>query len=105
MFPNWENNMDLKKAAEATLDTMSAEDWHFEHVSSSSLKSPDAIDARSNLRSEPDSFEHVVWMLKGITEGYLTGEKGNRWLGWAQAVIHIHQDIPLGVFMDTNRYK
>ena len=95
--------MDLKKAAKKTLTIMDPENWHYEHVSSSSLDDPIGQDNKVYVSDEADSFEHVEWMLKGIIEGYIKGEKGHRWIGWAQAVIHIHQeDMPLEIFKEIN---
>ena len=89
--------MFIKLAAKKTLKAMSADDWHYEHVGNTGMTTDEIVAA------EPDSFEHVKWMLQGIADGYITGEKAHRWLGWAQAVIHIHQeDMPLDVFKEIN---
>ena len=97
--------MNLVKAAKETLKQLEAEQWHYEHVSPKSLKNPVGQDARGpNVSEETDSFEHVKWMLEGIANGYITGDKGNRWLGWAQAIIHVHQeDMPLETFKEINK--
>jgi len=97
--------MDVIKAAQGTLDTLFADNWHYEHISPRSLKDPIGQDARSpDVSDEADSFEHVEWMLKGIVDGYIKGEKAHRWIGWAQAVIHIHQeDVPLEHFKEINK--
>jgi hypothetical protein len=97
--------MNIIEAAKATREAMSAENWHWEHVSPKSLKNPVGQDARGpDVSHHADSFEHIEWMLKGIEDGYIKGEKAHRWLGWAQAVIHIHQDkMPLDTFKSFNR--
>ena len=95
--------MNIIKAAKATLKVMDPEAWQWDHVSGKSLKAAVGQDARQNVSAEPDSFEHVQWMLKGIIDGYIKGEKAHRWIGWAQAVIHIHQeDMPLETFKEIN---
>ena len=96
--------MNLIYAASETLKKMDPENWHYEHVSPHSLNKPIGADKRMpDVSHEPDSFEHVQWMLNGIVEGYIKGEKGHRWIGWAQAVIHIHQeDMPLDTFKEIN---
>ncbi len=33
------------------------------------------------------TIEHAIWMLAGISMGYVKDEKGHRWLGYAQALI------------------
>ena len=97
--------MELRIAATQTLASMKPDEWHWEHVSSKSLVNPVGADARAEEVSHlPDSYEHIEWMLKGIIDGYVIGEKAHRWIGWAQAVIHIHQeDMPLETFKGFNR--
>lgn len=49
-----------------------------------------------NSRPEKDTqfktTSHIHWMLNGIIDGYVTGEKAHRWLGFAQGYM-IHADI------------
>jgi len=97
--------MNVITAAEGTLKVLKSGDWHWEHVSPRSLHDPIGADARvPDVSNEPDSFEHIQWMLRGIVDGYVTGEKAHRWIGWAQAVIHIHhEEMPLETFKEINR--
>lgn len=37
------------------------------------------------------TLEHCQWMLQGIVLGYIEGEKAHRWLGYAQALIVMHE--------------
>jgi len=66
--------MDIKKAANATLNK----------ITSKTYKSKVGCDR-----------EHIEWMLDGIILGYITGEKAHRWLGWAQGIICIHESLTL----------
>lgn len=34
-----------------------------------------------------ETLEHAYWMLEEIKRGEVTGEKGHRWLGYAQGLI------------------
>jgi len=87
--------MNLINAAKETLTAIAGDDWHYEHI---------GMSTDETIEAESDSYEHVVWMLTGIIEGYIKGEKGHRWLGWAQAVIHIHQeDMPIETFKIINK--
>lgn len=96
--------MNVILAANKTLDVMKADEWQWDHVSTSSLVKPVGQDTRINVSEESDSFEHVTWMLQGIVKEYITGEKAHRWLGWAQAVISIHQEgMPLETFKEINK--
>ncbi len=33
------------------------------------------------------SSEHIIWMLNGISDKYIKGEKAHRWLGFTQGVL------------------
>lgn len=50
-----------------------------------------------------DTLEHAVWMLRGISEGYVTDEKAHRWLGYAQALAVLHTDIDIDLLKIINR--
>lgn len=71
--------MDIKKAAESTLEIMNKPYWPEE----------------KRDRDEPDSYYYVEWMLRGIIDGYIQHEKAHRWLGWAQAIILVQQGVDL----------
>ena len=49
------------------------------------------------------TLEHAIWMLQGIIEGYVTGEKAHRWLGYAQALVVVIGGVPLDGLLEINR--
>ena len=46
--------------------------------------------------------KHIEWMLNGIIDGYITGEKAHRWLGWAQAMICVFDSAELEDLKNVN---
>ncbi len=49
------------------------------------------------------TIEHALWMLGGIAEGYVRGEKAHRWLGYAQALLVILDVTTLEIMKQRNR--
>ena len=54
-------------------------------------------------QDSPCSWDHVLWMLDGIAEGYIQHEKGHRWLGWAQAVVCSKNVLDLNQLKQINK--
>ena len=79
--------MEVQKAAEKMLDRIERKFWPKE----------------KQVGNAPDQYDHIEWMLEGIEKGYILDEKAHRWLGWAQAVIHIHQGIDLDTLKHINK--
>lgn len=81
--------MDVIKAAQDTKYIMVIGAWRHDH------------------KDEPDdaaSYDHLAWMLDGIIDGYVTGDKAHRWLGWAQGVICARQrGATLAAFKNINK--
>lgn len=45
---------------------------------------------------------HAIWMLKGIQDGYIEGEKAHRWLGYSQAIVVIEGILSLSTCKNIN---
>lgn len=45
------------------------------------------INYKSKYSIDGNTVEHALWMLLGISAGYIQHEKAHRWLGYAQAII------------------
>ena len=54
---------------------------------------------------DPDgkTKSHAHWMLIGLREGYVKGDKAHRWLGYAQAIIVSHGHLSLNDMKEINR--
>ncbi len=39
--------------------------------------------------------EHAMWMLAGVADGYIRGDKAQRWLGYAQGILVVGGDLSL----------
>ncbi|MCP4601695.1 MAG: hypothetical protein GY847_14470 [Proteobacteria bacterium] len=48
---------------------------------------------------------HAVWMLGQISKGEMPGDKSNRWLGYAQAILVDQGLFSLEDFRKLNRRK
>ena len=59
--------MNTEEAAKATIELI---------VNFKAIQDPDG-----------NTVEHALWMLLGISTGYIQYEKAHRWLGYAQALI------------------
>ena len=77
--------MDIKKAARNT-------------INAAGLK--DTLPVRND---EGNTVEHALWMLHGITNGYIQHEKAHRWLGYAQAILVVREYIDLTTAKNCNR--
>lgn len=41
----------------------------------------------SGRREHGRGLNHVIWMLEGISRGYVQHDKGHRWLGYVQGIL------------------
>ena len=69
--------MDIMKAASDTRDCIVTSEYPSE-------RDPEGI-----------TLNHAVWMLSGICLGYVQCEKAHRWLGYAQGLLVVHQQLTL----------
>lgn len=79
--------MDVRVAADETHQRLKRSNWP----------------AEKRVGMGPDQFDHIDWMLIGIKEGYIVGEKAHRWLGWTQGIMCAHQGIDLDTFKSINK--
>ena len=49
----------------------------------------------SQRDQECKTKDHALWMLDGISMGYVQHEKAHRWLGYAQGLLVAHGEINL----------
>lgn len=49
-----------------------------------------------------NTAEHAKWMLCGIVQDYITGEKAHRWLGYAQGLLVAQGLLTLGQAKECN---
>lgn len=63
--------MDTKIAAENLMEIISDHE-------------PDKIASRS---TDGRGTPHALWMLEGIAQGYVQGEKAHRWVGYVQGMM------------------
>lgn len=80
--------MNTLTAARSMLDLMSAEPYG------------DMIYSRD---SKGRSVKHAIWMLCGITLGYIQDEKAHRWLGYAQGILVVQRKLTLEEMKNVNR--
>ena len=84
--------MDIKIAANKTLEVLNTLDW------------PNELVVIKNNHRPAAEYEHVKWMLEGIVMGYIQHEKAHRWLSWAQGVIYCNQlSVDLDTFKNINK--
>jgi hypothetical protein len=79
--------MDIKKAAVETKKALVKSSW---------------LKGKVHGEGDADTYDHIVWMLIGIEQGYIQGEMAHRWLGWAQCAIYIYQNVPLEKLKQIN---
>lgn len=46
---------------------------------------------------------HQLWLLNEIIDGFVTGEKAHRWLGWAQAALTYEGMLTLDACKHINK--
>ena len=51
------------------------------------------------------SIAHAVWMLAGISLGYIQDEKAHRWLGYAQGLLVVHGVLGLPEVKKANHQE
>jgi hypothetical protein len=76
--------MNVHKAAEQTLLHLGSHD--------TASQNPDGVGS-----------DHAIWMLRGITLGYIQHEKAHRWLGYAQAIVVATSVLTLAEVKDINK--
>lgn len=59
--------------------------------------------ASASRDSEGQGIEHALWMLVGITLGYIQDEKAHRWLGYAQSILVESGRMSLEELKNINR--
>lgn len=52
---------------------------------------------------EGNTPSHAMWMLEGIDLGFISGDKGHRWLGYAQAILVMHGHLSLDEAKEINK--
>ncbi len=75
--------MDIKEAARASLVNLK--------------NIPTIKDSRGKL------IGHAKWLLIGIASEYIEGEKAHRWLGYAQALMVLHEKASLSDMKQSNK--
>jgi len=78
--------MDIKEAARQTKTTMI-----------------EPMREYNSMCKEGLSKAHIIWLLDGIICGYITGNKAQRWLGWAQCAVCVFDDTTLAELKEINR--
>lgn len=74
--------MNLKAVAQGIIDFRDAKD-KIDGLTQDPINPNRADDGRG--------IEHAFWMLNEIIQGKVEGEKGHRWLGYAQGIL-VHED-------------
>lgn len=83
--------MNVQVAASRTLEFLAGE---FRSSETEHMPQPEKSDYGNTL-------EHAVWMLEGISDGYIQYEKAHRWLGWAQClVVVLTSDAGVGIRLE-----
>lgn len=69
-----------------------------------SIKACGGINALPPGKRDPEgrSLEHAVWMLLEIYWRKIDGNKAQRWLGYAQALLVMHDRVTLDQMKEAN---
>lgn len=56
-------------------------------------------------RKNAHAMDHLLWLLEGVIDEYVTGDQAHRWLSWVQSALYSYEKntFSVEVFMDINK--